>query len=282
MLRLKRANIVQILKLNKIIHTSSKNIELLNFYSEFKDNSISYIIQRDAYFIMEDQKYSGALFIDKCDKVIYFIPLDKSISIFQLIHLLNRNFPTKGYKLTLNYKKINTDNLLKYFNVSISENMMYMSIENRVKSAQFTDQSLLVRNMLINKEEATRVDLQNKIFSNIANRCPLTLDEVLIEQENSRFLKDFCFILEVYREPVGYGQILKFNSKYFLVNFGIISEYRNKGYGHYFLDSILRECSKAGIKEVSLSVDKYNSNAVNLYSKMGFREIYNMLTITFK
>lgn len=283
MLSLIRANLFQILKLNRIFTQHNKNKNILNFYSDFKESTLGYILNGDIHFIMKDSLILGIIIIDSCNKLIHFMPIDNSISIFKLLHLLNRNLNVKGYALSLNYKKINTENLKKFFSIKITENMMYMHLKLSVNSYKdYNNSALLARNLIINKEENIRVVLQNKIFDNVENRNLLTLDEVLNEQSNSRFLKDFCFILEEYREPIGYGQILKFSNKYTLVNFGIIPKHRNNGYGYYFLKNIIRECSRANFKDLYLSVNKHNGSAINLYRKIGFEEIYNIMTINFK
>lgn len=282
MLGLKRINLLQALKINRILSAFRENKNDLNFYSDFKGGILNYLLKGDVYSIMKDDNLSGFIIADRWQKIIYYIPIDNSISIFRLLHLLVKNFKTEDYSLSLIHKKIDLDNLKRFFSISIIENMMYMHFDNNLKSCSLAlNSSLLVRNMIIGKDENIRLELQNKIFNNVENRSILTLDEILTEQINPRFLKDHCYIFEVYREPAGYGQILKFNNKFFLVNFGIISEYRNYGYGYYFLNNILRECSKAGINDLYLSVDKYNENAINLYKKIGFKEMYNLLTIKF-
>jgi ribosomal protein S18 acetylase RimI-like enzyme len=282
MLSLKRVKLYQILKLNKVISKFKKNKDTLNFHSEFNGNIFSYLVIGDAYLIMEEKKGLGILTIDKWSKIYCFFPIDNTISIFKLFHLLKKNFDYKDYSISLIYHNLNYDSFKTFFDVNLTENMMYMSmkISNRLVE-NIDDSSLLVRNMLINKEENIRVGLQNKIFNNIENRIELTMEEVLSEQLSPRFLMDFCYIFEKYREPVGYGQIIKFDNKYFLVNFGIISDYRNKGYGFYFLNNILRECAKKGIDILYLSVNKDNESAINLYKKIGFVEIYNLMTIKF-
>jgi ribosomal protein S18 acetylase RimI-like enzyme len=282
MLSLKRANIFQVVKLNKMISKFKKNKAALNFYSDFNDNILGYILVGDVYLIVLDKKVLGSLIVDKGCREIYFFPIDNSLSIIKLLHLLNKNFHPKDYNFTLNYKNLNYDNLKKFFSLTIIENMMYMNMDvsNRLVESK-EEPSLLIRNMIINKEENIRVELQNKIFNNVENRILLTLEEVLAEQINPRFLKDFCYIFEKYREPIGYGQILKVDNKFFLVNFGITPEHRNNGYGYFFLNSLLRECAKKGIDNLYLSVNKYNDSAINLYKKIGFNETYNMMTIKF-
>jgi ribosomal protein S18 acetylase RimI-like enzyme len=282
MLSLKRVSIFETVKLNKIMAKYRKNISDLNFYSDFNGRLLSYIIVGDVYFITSDKGILGVIINDNISKLFHYIPIDNSISILKLLHLLSKYFHPKDYSITLNYKDLNYDDLKNFFSLTITENMMYMHIEtsNRLNTPK-EDTSLLTRNLIINKEESIRVELQNKIFNNVENRILLTLDEVLDEQISPKFLKNFCYIFERYREPIGYGQILKVDNKYFLVNFGIVAEYRNHGYGFYFLHNLIRECAKADIDNLYLSVNKYNTSAINLYKKIGFKETYNTITLKF-
>ena len=76
-------------------------------------------------------------------------------------------------------------------------------------------------------------------------------------------------------------KIVEIENQYFLVNFGIIPEFRNNGYGYKFLNVISVDCAKKGIKHLYLSVNRHNTSAVELYKKDGFIELYNILTINF-
>ncbi|WP_443110822.1 GNAT family N-acetyltransferase [Caloramator sp. mosi_1] len=58
---------------------------------------------------------------------------------------------------------------------------------------------------------------------------------------SSYFLKDYCYVLYKNHMPIGYGQIIKDRSLYYLVNFGIIEEFRGMGFGYIFLNYILND-----------------------------------------
>ncbi|PWX46003.1 N-acetyltransferase, partial [Clostridium perfringens] len=64
--------------------------------------------------------------------------------------------------------------------------------------------------------------------------------------------------------------------------FGIIEEFRGKGYGEALLIHILNQAKIKGLKEVYIKVKSDNINAINLYKKTGFEEaseisIYELL-----
>ena len=56
----------------------------------------------------------------------------------------------------------------------------------------------------------------------------------------------------------------------------IVSEnHRNKGYGYDICTSLIRSASLHGAKKIYLQVVESNTNAVNLYKKIGFQRFYD-------
>jgi GNAT superfamily N-acetyltransferase len=280
--RIKQTSIMEFFKVKKLL-TKSRNDRLsFNFYSIFKGNFLNEILKGHVFLLFNVNTTIGIIIINYKSKEIFYLPIINSISIFKLLHILNTHFNTIDYRISLNYNKINIEEIKKYFPINIIENMMFMYKHYDIsKSTIINDNNLKVRNLVVNKEEELRVKLQNKIFNNVKNRNELTVEEVLIEEKNTKFLKDYCYILEINELPTGYGQIVEIEDQYFLVNFGIIPEFRSLGYGYKFLNIISQLCAEKGIKNLYLSVNKLNTNAINLYKKDGFIEIYNALTISF-
>lgn len=58
-----------------------------------------------------------------------------------------------------------------------------------------------------------------------------------------------------------------------ILNFAIIKEYQNQGYGKKILSSILNDFSARGVVNMILEVRKSNEKAIKLYEKLGFRTI---------
>jgi ribosomal-protein-alanine N-acetyltransferase len=53
----------------------------------------------------------------------------------------------------------------------------------------------------------------------------------------------------------------------------ILIEFRNQGYGYFFMVNMLEKLQEIGIKEVTLEVRPSNKAALKLYEKLGFREV---------
>lgn len=282
---------LDLIKINKIYSDFQNAKNSLNYYCEYNGGILSAILKGNIYLVENNNRDYGILILEKGLKEAYFLPRDNTVSIFKLFHLLQRTFKIEGVSIKIIYKKVNLIELKKYFHFSLSENMMYMYKDLSLRNSTSTTipatdpddnkDGLSFHALKHYKEEGVRIELQNSIFNNIPGRNHLTLEEVFEEYNSPKFMKNFCFLLEYYRTPVGYGQILKFEDQYMLVNFGILENFRKKGMATYFLNEIFRECRKKGLKELYLSVDKANDPAIQLYHKAGFREVYSKVTISF-
>jgi ribosomal protein S18 acetylase RimI-like enzyme len=197
------------------------------------------------------------------------------------MYILYKNFQVQNYILKINYNKINLPEYKKYFNLNIINDfkVMTISLVKGYNNTSLYGQNLIVRGINLGNEEATRVYLQNLIFGNKPGREDITLKEILNEEKSQRFIKELCFILEKESSPIGYGQIIYYERKYYLVNFGIIPTERNHGFGSFFLNRILQACSEYGLEELSLTVDNSNLSAIRLYRSLGFKYLNNQASL---
>ncbi len=56
----------------------------------------------------------------------------------------------------------------------------------------------------------------------------------------------------------------------FICGFGILPDFRGKGYGKATLMEVLRLINEKNINEIELDVETKNSNPLNLYKSVGF------------
>lgn len=92
-------------------------------------------------------------------------------------------------------------------------------------------------------------------------------------------------ILIVDNREIGYAHIDFDDGKYW---FGIciLSDYQGKGYGKKLIQFVLNNSKLRNIKEIYLSVDKINENAIKLYKNFNFiiiseTETYFIMKISF-
>ena len=69
---------------------------------------------------------------------------------------------------------------------------------------------------------------------------------------------------------IGYISFIIHDNELFLSKIYILSEYRNQGFGKQTIDFIEQQAVKANAGQISLTVNKYNTNAIISYLKMGF------------
>ena len=116
-----------------------------------------------------------------------------------------------------------------------------------------------------------RVDIQNQIFDN-KYRMPINTTDILIEVSKKSYIPELSFFYQYGGKYIGYGQVNTSNNQYFLVNFGLIPEYRGKGLSKSFLLTILAKAKEFGIDTILLEVNEDNTSAVNLYHSVGFSD----------
>lgn len=283
MVLVRKAGIKDIFKLRYFAHNLDHSKQ--RYFSNFNGCIPLNVILGSCFVVESNKKTSGFFIIKKTDNDIFFIPGESNnISFFKLLYIMHKNFNLTGYAFSLDYRGVRAGECSKYYNVEVVRDIKLMNINTRtIPNIKIdTSSSINIRNMKIKSEENIRVELQNSIFSHVKNRKSLKIQEVLAEEDCSDFIDDMCFIFEVDGCPAGYGQILSTEDEFYLVNFGIIPEYRGRNYGLYFLVQILKKCLDYGIYNLNLTVDNSNIPAVGLYKSVGFEEIHNSITLFFK
>lgn len=92
-----------------------------------------------------------------------------------------------------------------------------------------------------------------------------------IEQQVTEGFK--YFILNYNNKPVGYLAIKQETDALFLSKIYVLIGYREKKIGKTALLFVEKKAKKYNLTRLRLSVNKYNTNAVNTYKKFGFKNI---------
>jgi len=253
-----------------------------DIFSNYDGNILLDMMAKRCFKIVDSNKIIGLIVKYDFKREILFIPFETNVSFNEIIKELQDNF-FGGYRIEFYYRnKELLTKLIHECNIKLSKDYKLMVIDlSKFKSVhQLTNlNNLRIRSMIINKDEEKRVILQNSIFGENFKRKALSLEEVKSEERKKEFISDLCFFLTYNEEDIGYGQIIKSSEGYYLINFGVIPEYRGQGNGKFFLNEILTKAKEYGIKELFLKVENDNTRAVNLYYNMGFEEIINAATI---
>lgn len=162
---------------------------------------------------------------------------------------------------SLNFKKNNGIVQLSLNLDDISNSIIMNKIEE--------EQGLEMEKVVKGKKEEIRCRMQNEIF-NSANRVPLSVEDIYFDELQEYYYDKGAILLKKDNKYIGYGQIIFDNKKPFIVNFGIIKECRNKGYGKKLLKYLICILVQNKFKEVKIRVYSENIPALSLYKSLGF------------
>lgn len=95
-------------------------------------------------------------------------------------------------------------------------------------------------------------------------------ESILPEDEDKDGTTTYLIVLQ--NKTIGKIKVTKDLSSAFISGFGIIPEFRGKGYGKAILVEVLNNLNKENINKVSLDVEIKNKSALYLYKSCGFKE----------
>ena len=81
------------------------------------------------------------------------------------------------------------------------------------------------------------------------------------------------YIAELKEKIIGKIRIEKIDNEGFIYGFGVLPDFRGKGYGREILSSALDILKKENVDNIFLEVATENKNALGLYESCGFEEI---------
>lgn len=78
-------------------------------------------------------------------------------------------------------------------------------------------------------------------------------------------------------KPVGYISFKKDNETLFLSKIYLLSQYRAQKIGNQAMNFIEKKAHEMDCKKITLTVNKYNTNTLQIYEKMGFKIIDSVI-----
>lgn len=114
-------------------------------------------------------------------------------------------------------------------------------------------------------ENADEIENLNNIFFGV-NGSELILPE---DEEKNNII---TYLIQLNNKVIGKIKVSKELDSAFISGFGIIPEFRHKGYGREALTEVLNTIKKRGINKAALDVEIKNKNALHLYKSCGFKE----------
>ncbi|WP_195266259.1 GNAT family N-acetyltransferase [Clostridium sp. 1001275B_160808_H3] len=114
-------------------------------------------------------------------------------------------------------------------------------------------------------KDIDQIDNLNEVF--FGEACN---EMILPEDEEKNNI--ITYLIKADDEIIGKIKVSKEFDSAFISGFGIIPEFRNKGYGRATLMQVLNILKHDGINKVALDVEIKNNNALHLYKSCGFKE----------
>jgi predicted acetyltransferase len=125
-------------------------------------------------------------------------------------------------------------------------------------------------NVVVTLKKVTNADVeeinrQNAVFFGDAGSEPVSPEE---EEKNNKT----TYMVRLEDKIIGKIKVKREQASAFISGFGILPDFRSKGYGKQALMQVLSMLNKEGIYEITLDVVAGNNNALNLYKSCGFKE----------
>ncbi|MBC2581365.1 N-acetyltransferase [Clostridium sp. DJ247] len=286
---LNKKNLVNFKELNKI--RDEFNILNKDFFNIYNKSNFAQqmLLKRKVRLLKRDNYYIGYLWSELTDNNVILINAVNVLNIFS--HTYDQIIPYRFLVNTLNKNSVISYNCeSNAYNFQILENigfkkkegtlMLCLSLLNYVSLLAAED--LKFQLFEKGRDEQKRCEIQNKIFSD-DNRIPLTLDDIYFDEIQDYYFDKGSVFLKKDNKYIGYGQIIIENYTPLIVNFGILKEYRGKGYSKALLCYLLNIVKHNGFNKVKLKVKCDNRIALKLYKSVGFKiksEIYNWELLT--
>ncbi|MEY8762787.1 GNAT family N-acetyltransferase [Clostridium sp. MT-113] len=273
----------------KLIKKNLKYFRILNekrnlFNSLNKDffqiydncNFIQQIILRNKVKLIRNRaRYIGYIWTDFYPRDICYINAMNVVYEYRstdilpykcLINTIKKNYIIKYFCESNNYNF----RLLKKVGFEKKDGTLIL-YRDLPESIDFTlNEELEFELMQKGRDEKKRCEIQNKIFQD-NNRIPLTLEDIFFDEIQDYYFEKGAVFLKKNDRYIGYGQFIIEKGMPVIVNFGIIKEFRGRGYSRYFLIYILNLIHFNGFNKIIIKVKNSNYIALNLYKSVGFK-----------
>lgn len=171
--------------------------------------------------------------------------------------------------MSINLKNYNKEQQTNNLICSLKDNNDLLKKINMLYNSNINEVKISIEKVVLKKDEELRCKLQNSIFS-ASTRAPLEIEDIKNDIEQDYYIEDLSLFLKVNDVAIGYGQIIYNRDMYTVVNFGIIKEFRNYGFGKILLNNLIQKAKNMNINELFIRVEETNYGALKLYNWIGF------------
>lgn len=267
------------IKLFLKLNNSRKKFNKLNkdFISVYSDcNSIHQLILRKKIKVLKkNHEFKGYIWTENSSKNIVKI---NSMSV------LEKENSIEGYKYLLN--SIKSPSLISYeciknpYNYYVLESLGFNRIKGYMEMEVLINEPIEInfleeisfKQLIKGKDENLRLHLQNEIFKS-EDRIPLDIGDIYYDEIQNYYLEDSSIFIKLNDIFMGYGQVIFKEGIHQIINFGILKNFQNKGFGTVFMKHLLNLIYSKGYNRARIKVDLFNYPAIAMYKRLGFEEI---------
>ncbi len=266
---------------------NNSNLNFINEFditNEYKEELIEICTNKNIFkklllgknikYIKSQQKYIGFLWYSKLQYQVYKIHCIKFIPEYSTFEYYKEIFKFFNSCNSIIISENNNLNATLLIELGFSVERAIIEMERDISSyeEQNNDENISFATFKEGKDEKYRCLIQNKVFDS-ANRQSINKEDIIYEKYQNYYIPEGCIFIKHKGVHVGYGQLIKKDSKIYIANFGILPEYRGEGYGKKLLKYIVNIAHDLGNSKIYLKCDKKNIEAVNLYIGEGFKTI---------
>ncbi|MCY6372547.1 GNAT family N-acetyltransferase [Clostridium ganghwense] len=241
-----------------------------------------FLQKRKVKLLKKNSDYIGYIWSENIRDTIYKI---------EAINVINDIQSLEIYRLLINsiklYSKIYYECEKNEYNFTLLKDLGFNKTSGMIEMTLNLDnfilppshQNITFQKLIKGKDEKLRCSIQNRIFER-EDRIPLDIDDIYYDELQSYYYDDGAIFIKNGNTYIGYGQIIIKESVPYIVNFGLVKEWQNKGYGKLLLSHLLNILHNNSYKIVKIKVDPNNYTAIKLYKYFGFtkeKEIYTWI-----
>lgn len=275
-----------------------KNSNMVNLRELNKNRREFNFLNGDFFLVYDNSNFAQKIFLKRNVKLLYknnkcvgyiWTNVHKNVCHINALNIEKIDSLQEGYSYLINSIKknpiINYDCENNGYNYNILEGIGFIKTEGTVELSLNLDKwinfidippNINFENPVFHKHEKIRCYIQNEIFKS-NSRIPLTVEDIYFDESQKYYMADCSFFIKKETEYIGYGQVIIEKEQPFIVNFGILQNFRGKGYAKILLTHILNTLQSKGFKKVMIRANSLNKVALDLYKNIGFslyKEIY--------
>lgn len=272
-------------KLETVNNSNFNFIDDFNITTEYKEELLDICTNKNIFkklllgknikFIKSGKDYIGFMWFSRIQHQSYKIHCIKVMPEFN-----TEEYYKELFKLFNSNSSIligDNNNLKKELLIDRGFNVVKTIVEmkrplSKEAVLDFVDADTSFRVFVDGEDEYKRCIIQNKVFNSL-NRQAIDEEDIQYEKYQKHYISEGCIFICKGEIDIGYGQLIKKDSKIYIANFGILPIYRGKGYGRQLLTHLLKVAERLNYQYIYLRCDVENSDALRLYYAQDFQVI---------